>query len=281
MNERPPFSSIESIERDNSLREEKQFTRRAEAIDFIEWMPLSSRAEKIKSVLEQVDDQLFQKLWTTISAEGLTGATFKNLIKEYVGFTATDNDYQEEPGYDNLDIFINKLLFFETFPQPIKDLGPEMVYYQKTPARIVFDLVGSADFTREDIFVDIGCGMGQVAFLVHLLAGITTKGIEFEPAYCDYARQCAAKLHLSHLTFINVDARAADYSDGTIFFMYTPFMGKLLHEVLEALRRESLRRSIKIITYGPCTAEVARESWLKRLTPGENRLYTLTFFRSL
>jgi hypothetical protein len=155
-----------------------------------------------------------------------------------------------------------------------------MVYYQKTPARVVFDLVEQAHFTKEDVFVDIGSGMGQVAFLVHLLAGITARGIEFEPAFCDYAKACAAELHLSHVTFINHDARQADYSEGTVFFMFTPFRGAILREVLALLRQESLRRRIKMITYGPCTAEIAGQSWLESLTSVGNDLYKPAFFRS-
>jgi hypothetical protein len=292
-------SYIESIERDPSLCEENQFTRRIEVTDFIEWhimgqieallqspsppdelISLRSRAEKVKSVLEQIDTNLFRRLRATIRKEGFTGAALMNMVEEYVGFEVDDNDHREDPGYDSLDIFINRLFFFEAIPQQTKDPEPEMVYYQKTPARIVFDLIEAARFSREDVFVDIGSGMGQVAFLVHLLAGIVTKGIEFDPAFCDYARACAADLHLSHVTFINRDARQADYSEGTVFFMFTPFRGAMLQEVLELLRRESMGRRIKIITYGPCTAEVAGQSWLEWLTPADNDLYKLAFFRS-
>lgn len=122
--------------------------------------------------------------------------------------------------------------------------------------------------------------MGQVAILVNLLAGITTKGIEFEPSFCEYAKGCVAELSLSNVSFINIDARKADYYEGTIFFMFTPFKGEILREVLEILRKESLLRKIKIITYGPCTAQVALENWLdwvfslvvkNRLPPENNK----------
>lgn len=222
----------------------------------------------------------FKKLRATIREEGLTGASLKAMAKEYAGFEA-DNDHHDGPCYDNLDIFINGLFFTKGMPQQTKDLEPEMVYYQKTPASVVFDLVELFHFTGEDVFVDIGSGLGQVALLVHLLTGIVARGIEFEPAFCDYARACAAELHLSHVTFINRDARQADYSEGTVFFMFTPFRGAILREVLELLRRESLRRRIKMITYGPCTAEVAGQSWLERLTPEEDSCYNPAVFRSL
>jgi hypothetical protein len=221
----------------------------------------------------------FKKLRATIRKEGFTGESFKDMVKEYVGFEV-DNDHHDKPCYDNLDIFINGLFFFKAMPQQTKDLEPEMVYYQKTPARIVFDLVEGVHFTGEDVFVDIGSGLGQVAFLVHLLAGIATQGIEFEPAFYDYAEECAAELCLSHVTFINCDARQADYSKGTVFFMFTPFRGAILQEVLALLKRESHRRSIKVITYGPCTVEVAGQSWLQRLAPVDNDCYKPAFFRS-
>jgi hypothetical protein len=242
---------------------------------------LKSRAEKVKSALEQIDTNLFRRLRATIRKEGFTGAALKDMVEKYVGLEADDNDHRDDPGYDSLDIFINRLFFFEVIPQQTKDLQPEMVYYQKTPARIIFDLVEQAHFSKEDVFVDIGSGMGQVAILVHLLAGISTQGIEFEPAFCDYAGECAADLHLSRVTFNNCDARQADYSDGTVFFMFTPFRGAILQDVLELLRRESLRRRIKIITYGPCTAEIEWQNWLELLTPVDNDLYKPVFFRSL
>jgi hypothetical protein len=246
-----------------------------------ELISLRSRAEKVKSSLEQIDINLFRRLRAAIRKEGFTGAALKGMVEEYVGFEADDADHRDDPGYDSLDIFINRLFFFEAIPQQTKDPEPEMVYYQKTPARIVFDLIEPARFNEEDVFFDIGSGMGQVAFLVHLLAGIVTVGIEFDPAFCDYARACAAELHLSRVIFMNRDAREADYSEGTVFFMFTPFRGAMLQEVLELLRRESLRRKIKIITYGPCTAEVAGQSWLESLTAADNDLYQPAFFRSI
>jgi SAM-dependent methyltransferase len=156
-----------------------------------------------------------------------------------------------------------------------------MVYYQPTPARIILELVEKANLTGKDVFYDLGSGLGQVPILVNLLSEAQAKGIEFEPAYCDYARACAAELNLSRVEFINVDARKADYSDGTVFFMYTPFEGSLLQEVLEKLRGESRKRMIKLFTYGPCTPQVSQQSWLECVDQNGNHIYKLGVFRSL
>jgi SAM-dependent methyltransferase len=290
---------IEEIEKDSLLYEEKNFDKRIEVIDFIEFQVidqiekllqkttqpdklilLKHNAEKVKFKLEEIDINLFKRLKTNIQIGRYTGKQFKNLINEYIDFNLDYNE-NEEVGYDNLDIFINGLSPLQTMPEQTKDLESEMVYYQKTPARIVFELVEKSHFMKEDVFFDLGSGLGQVAILVNLLAGITVKGVEFEPAFCNYAKDCAAELNLSNVTFINADARKADYSEGTIFFMFTPFKGQILQEVLEILKKESLSRKIKIITYGPCTAQVALQSWLYFEASKDDNIYKLGIFTSL
>jgi hypothetical protein len=62
--------------------------------------------------------------------------------------------------------------------------------------------------------------------------------------------------------------------------MFTPFKGEILQEVLEILRKESLLRKIKIITYGPCTAQVALQSWLDFAVPKDDNIYKLGVFTS-
>ncbi len=292
-------SSIDAMEKNSLLREEKNFDKRIEVIDFLEFQVIDQiddllrktaqpdqlillkyHAEKVKSELEEININLFQRLQANIRIERYNGKEFKDLINGYVDFNLDNNEHQEEIGYDNLDIFMNGLFPFQIMPEPTKDLEPQMVYYQKTPARIVFELVAKSHFVKEDVFFDLGSGLGQVAILVNLLAGITAKGVEFEPAFCQYARDCAANLNLSNVTFINADARKADYSQGTIFFMYTPFKGEILQEILEILRKESALKKIKIITYGPCTAQVALQSWLDFAAPKDDNIYKLGVFTS-
>lgn len=284
---------IGSIEGDPSLYEEKNFDKRMEVIDFIgfqvmdrieealgkaarpdELVLLKDRAEKARVELEEIDARLFERLRRTIRTGECRGKAFRKLVSEYVGFS-------NEDGYDNLDIFINGLSPIQTMPEQTRDLEPEMVYYQKTPARIVFELVEKAHFVPGDVFFDLGSGLGQAAILVNLLAGIVVRGIEIEPAFCDYAKDCAAELNLTNVTFLNVDARKADYSGGTVFFMFTPFKGEMLQDVLAVLRKESLDRKIKIIAYGPCTAEVALQDWLDFVNPGDDHPYRLGIFNSV
>lgn len=289
-------SNIQTIIDNISVYGEKNFDARTNAIDFLEFhildqidtlrkdeldqnklTDLQHQAEKVKSQLEEIDNKLFQRLQREIKQKKHSKG-FEELIKSYVNFE--DNGHEEE-GYDNLDIFVNRLLFFRDMPEQRKLPEPEMVFYQKTPARIIFELVKKAGFTKDDVFFDIGSGLGQVAMLVNLLTGTRTVGVEFDPAFCKYSEECAVTLGLSDVTFINVDARETDYSEGTVFFMYTPFRGKMLRDVLDLLRKETLKRRIHIITYGPCVSEVAGQDWLHSDPDEELDNQTLAFFNSL
>ena len=292
-------SEIETIEKAKALYEEASFTSRVEAIDLIEFrivdrienmLPtsdqvgelsaLKQRAEMVKNHLEAINDKLLRRLRANTRSANFTGADLKGWLDQYVE-SASHERTQDQVGYDSLDVFVNSLLRADVAPEETKEREPEMVFYQPTPVRIVLELIEKADFSEDDVLYDLGSGLGQVAILANLLTGVRAKGIEFEPAYCDYARRCARRLNLSRVEFMNVDAREADYSDGTVFFMYTPFVGALLQEVLEKLEGESRNRLIRIYTYGPCTVQVSNQSWLERVDHGAKSVYRLGAFKSI
>ena len=293
-------TTIEDIENNSSLFEENNFLRRIETIDFLEFQiigelekleldnpqiekfdHLKKRTESLLAALERINDTLFKMLLENIRTGKITGQKFKILINEYFDFTLYNSEYKEEVGYDNLDIFIDRLFPRQAMPEQTKDLEQGMIYYQKTPVRIVFEFINKIEFAKEDVFFDLGSGLGQVAILVNLLCGIKTKGVEIEPSFCDYARQSASEFKLHDVNFINTDARKVDYSCGTIFFMFTPFKDKILEEVLRVLKEQSQQRKIKIITYGPCTTHVAAQSWLKCVTPQVLDIYKPTIFKNM
>ena len=287
------------FEKNTALYDERNFAARIEAIEHIEFniidridgvlekaplpeelIALRQDAERVKRQLESVDDASFRRLRENIRMGRCTGPALKDHIDECVGCGPGGMRRNDEPGYDNLDAFISGLLLTEPPPAETMPREPEMVFYQPTPARIIFQFLEKALLTADDVLIDVGSGLGHVPIMGNLLSGAKATGIEFEPAYCDYARACAIDLNLKRVEFVNIDARAADYSGGTVFFMYTPFTGKLLEDVLEELRRESLRRQIRLFTYGPCTPEVCRHSWLTREDQDGDRIYTLGAFRS-
>jgi hypothetical protein len=154
-----------------------------------------------------------------------------------------------------------------------------MVFYQPTPARHVFDVIGRTALTERDVLVDLGSGLGHVPLLASICTNARCIGIELEPAYVDCARRCACALDLSNASFFRQDAREADFSSGTVFYLYTPFTGAILRTVLDSLRREAAAREIRVCTYGPCTRTIAEEPWLKVV--GSLQAGRAALFRSL
>ncbi|MCF6407199.1 hypothetical protein L3C95_30160 [Chitinophaga filiformis] len=272
-------SGIRTIEENIELYEDNNFNLRADTLDFIDFhiigrieelllqtgetkdlQELNHHAETLKCRLEEIDGYLFNELREKIRAGIYTGSSFTEMVTEYLGYDVVADEKINEIGYDNLDIFLNGLLLTGNMPEALMEPEPEMVFYQKTPARMIFAL--SASIKPTDVFVDVGSGLGQVNMLVNLISGAVSVGIEWEPAYADYATACGAALNLTNVAFVNTDARKADFSSGTIFFMYTPFLGNMMQDVLCMLKQESEKRPISIFTYGPCSALVARQEWL-------------------
>ncbi len=268
-------ADIAAIESNNSVLDALNFERRADTIDFIDFHlidrlgglkpqavtdTLMLRAENRKLQLQQVDAALFAELREGIKAGTYYGSAFGDMVRKYVPACFNSGSTQNA-GYDNLDIFINGLLADGLAPEPTMALEPEMVFYQKTPARVVFEL--ARHLQPGDVFMDIGCGLGQVAILVNLITGNNTIGIEYEPAYCSYANACAAQLNLPNIELINTDARTANYTSATVVFMYTPFTGQILQQVLKILLLEMRKRELHIFTYGPCSAVLDQLPWLQ------------------
>jgi len=291
-------SHIGEAEKNYALWDEPHFDQRMETIDLLEFHVLDQieelqrtvhsdelrwlkhRAGKIKSALEEINTSLFKKIREQIRT-GIRGAAFKKMIGAYTDIDLSYRDHMEDPRYDNLDALIDGIFPFQPMPEQTLDPEPEMVYYQKTPARILFELEEKLPVNMEDVFVDLGSGLGQPALLFHLLTGIKVIGVELDPAFCAYAANNVKALDLTNVEFVHGDARMADYSTGTIFFMFTPFKGKILEQVLEKLKTESRQRKIKLFTYGPCTTEVARQKWLKNADPDKTDIYKLTAFSGL
>jgi hypothetical protein len=218
---------------------------------------LYRRARAIYARLEAVNCALYEGIRGEIQRGGRPDALLRWAEMDDVAGPANGM------GYDYLDELISGVFQFEEPDDEPVRREAEMVLYQPTPARHIFHLIGLTALTETDVLVDVGSGLGHVPLLAAILTSARSIGIELEATYVERARQCAQRLNLNRVTFIQEDARAADLSTGTVFYLYTPFTGSILSSVLSRLRREAAARPIRICTYGPCTPAVAEESWLE------------------
>ncbi len=121
-------------------------------------------------------------------------------------------------------------------------------YHPSAVASIVRALV-EVSLGEEDVVIDLGAGLGKVVFVTHLLTVASARGIELQPALVRRARATASHLGID-VRFTEADARVADLDDGTVFFLYAPFTGPVLAEVLARLHLVATRRAIVVCALG-------------------------------
>lgn len=263
---------VGELDNEPSLLEPNQLRQRLEALDRLDaYFPdtpqpvvgvdavgagLYRRAREIYTRLEAVNCQLYE----AIRCEIQRGVRPDSLFQWVHSLAEIE---ESGMGYDYLDELISGLLQFEEPNDGHVHRESEMVFYQPTPARHIFSLIGLTALTATDVLVDLGSGLGHVPLLVSICTRARSIGIELEATYVERARQCAQKLNLNRVRFIQQDAREADLSNGTVFYLYTPFTGSILSSMLNLLRREAATRRIRVCTYGPCTSVIAEEPWLE------------------
>ena len=222
---------------------------------------IHGRAKALRIRLEAANAELYESVRTEI----VRGGRPDTLLQWLRSSTSRYESGGPLPGmgFDWRDELVSSILQFSEPDELDRYRLPEMVPFQPTPVRHILDLIDASLLSEDDVFVDLGSGLGHVPLLVSMLKGVRSVGIEVQAAYVESAQECARSLRLNRVGFVAADARAADLSSGTVFYLYTPFKGSILADVLSMLRRESMRRSIKICSLGPCTNTVANETWLK------------------
>lgn len=230
---------------------------------------IHKRAKALRTRLEAANAELYQSVRSDIARDGQPRA----LLQWLQGSASQNESKSPLPGlsFDCRDELMSGVFQLREPSEPSLQRSPEMVPYQPTPVRHILHLIAASALAEDDVFVDLGSGLGHVPLLVSMVTGAQSLGIEVHAPYVASARECAQGLHLSRVRFIPQDAREADLSSGTVFYLYSPFSGSILTDMLSALRMEGMRRSIKICSLGPCTRTLANETWLKASAPPDTR----------
>jgi len=105
-----------------------------------------------------------------------------------------------------------------------------------TPYDVTRAIVKELELDDDDILYDLGSGYGRVV----LYAGITTpaacKGVEMVEERVDLARQAQTALGLDNVEFKEGDVLQTDFSDGDVFYTYSPFSHETYEGVLAQLK---------------------------------------------
>jgi hypothetical protein len=274
---------IRRLEGDETLLDPENLRRRSEALDLLDmyWpgVPLveatpGRNAALLRAKLEAADSQLF----SNIRQEICHGRGAKTLLPWSRYALSTSREAADGFGYDFLDELVAGIFQIVEPEEGDIQRRPETVFYQPTPARHIFRMIGPARITADDVLVDLGSGLGHVVLLTAVCTSARALGVELEGSYVECARRCAQQLNIERATFLHQDARLVDLSMGTVFYLHTPFSGSILETVLGRLRDEAATRPIRVCAFGPCTERVGQQPWLQ--ADGELRPDRVAAFRS-
>jgi hypothetical protein len=129
-------------------------------------------------------------------------------------------------------------------------LGESRMPYMPSAIAPIVRAVLDVPITRDDVFVDLGAGLGKVAMAVHLLTGARARGVELQPRLVAAASAQASALNLAGVSFIESDALDADLEDATVIFLYLPFTGDVLAGVLQRIEAVARRRQLVLCALG-------------------------------
>ncbi len=285
---------LDALQANENLEIETNLDGRAEALDTLRFVregirylsdqrdkiALAAQADTLQRRWEQIDRAVFDTVRARIQCGEWRGACLRRELSHYTDYDGAAR--QAHYDFDGLDALIAGLFLSEPRPEESRARASEMIHLEPTPARAVLELADRAPMDQTSVFYDLGSGLGQVSILVHLLTGVRTRGVEYQPAFCQYAQRSAERFALSGVEFINADARDLAYEDGTIFYLFTPFTGSILTDVLERLRWQAKRRRIAVCSFGPSTVRVAQQEWLESIDVVDDieHVFKLAIFES-
>lgn len=131
------------------------------------------------------------------------------------------------------------------------------VMWLPTPDGVIDRLMHMAGATPQDRLVDLGAGDGRIVIAAARDFGVRGRGIEYDPAMVEFARQQAESAGVASLvSFEQGDIFETDFSDATIVSLYLlPELNLRLRPLLMAMR--------------PGTRVVAHQFDMGRWTPDE------------
>lgn len=276
-------AEIDAIARDGALDLPAHLGEREEALHLLSFLAdlldeaslprdvatdLRARIDAQRARIDAATRRLVAEVRAGIQAARLGPAALRALCNRYTAYRP-DSPGHLHLDYEPLDILVGGLFRLDEPVEETVRREQGMVHLEFSPASVVLEMADRLAPGPDDLLVDLGAGLGHVAMLYHLLTGARARGIEVQPTYTERARRTAAALGLGGVDFVTVDVRRAAYDEGSAYYMFTPFHGRILRSVLDRLRAAATERPVaerlRICTYGPCTLVVAREAWLRSL----------------
>ena len=181
---------------------------------------------------------------------------------------------------DDREPWIDELFGLGELPTDGPALPPGCVPYLPCSLESLQKCLELAAVQANDVFVDIGAGIGRVTMLAHLLTGAEAIGIEIQPALAQMARVLVARMKTPGVSVIEGDAAGLlpSLPRGSVFFLYCPFSGDRLERVIDDIATIAATRTVRI-----CTVDLPplARPWLVPIEPPGALSGEIAVYRSL
>jgi len=222
--------------------------------------PALRRAQRLVGELEASNAAYCARLRQGLLRGSLTPAELRSELDRLTAYTPERRalHIEQEPA----DRLVDGIMRLERFRGSPTIEDRDFVHLEDSPVRVLLDLIDHVSLAASDCFFDLGSGLGRAALLVHWLSGVRARGVEVQPEYHAFADSLAGEFRLERVRFERADVRDADLSEGTVFYLFTPFKGRILDALWAKLQQEARSRAIRVCTYGAISLAAARLGWL-------------------
>jgi hypothetical protein len=132
----------------------------------------------------------------------------------------------------------------------------------------IFAGLRAADAAPDDVFADLGSGLGRAVFAAAKKGVKNAIGVEYERVLHAAAEgnRAVCRLDRSRIAFHNADARDYDLSGVTLLFLFHPFGAPILHKVIDNLRDTQRPKPLRVVYHNPVCEDVLRAcGWLREV----------------
>lgn len=116
-----------------------------------------------------------------------------------------------------------------------------------TPYEKIKTFLDVLDLSSKPTLYDLGAGYGRVPLYAGITTEATCKGIELVSERAERAQAAKKRLELNNVTIINANVLDVDFSDGDIFYLYSPFSPKTFKQVLVRLQELAAQKPVTIV----------------------------------
>ncbi len=149
----------------------------------------------------------------------------------------------------------------------------------------IFAYLKGVGIGPDDVFVDLGSGLGRTAFAASWMGAKRAVGVELIQSLTDGAEANRKQSILSNRDIEFVCANALEFNEPgmTILYMFHPFGEAILEQVLDNLGKARAvatdPKKLRVVYANPCYDDaLARTGWLRKTAhiPGVKRPFSST-----